>query len=93
MCVGIPRKIVEISNPETNLAMIEVNGKKHEINIAFLVDADHPVESCVGEWALINLGFAMSRIDETEAHKTLELLRELGEAQMQMDAMLRNNKD
>ncbi len=74
MCVGIPRKIVEISNPETNLAMIAV-------------------ESCVGEWALINLGFAMSRIDETEAHKTLELLRELGEAQMQMDAMLRNNKD
>jgi hydrogenase maturation factor len=36
MCVGIPRKIVEISNPETNLAMIEINGKKHEINIAFL---------------------------------------------------------
>ncbi|MEO1916867.1 MAG: HypC/HybG/HupF family hydrogenase formation chaperone [Candidatus Thioglobus sp.] len=51
------------------------------------------MESCVGEWALINLGLAMSRIDETEAHKTLELLRELGEAQMQMDAMLRNKKD
>ncbi len=50
------------------------------------------MESCVGEWALINLGFAMSRIDEAEAHKTLELLRELGEAQMQMDAMLRNDQ-
>jgi hydrogenase expression/formation protein HypC len=48
------------------------------------------VESCVGEWALINLGLAMGRIDENEAHKTLELLRELGEVQMQMDAMLRS---
>jgi len=35
----------------------------------------------------------MSRIDANEDHKTVELLRELGEAQMQMDAMLRNNKD
>ncbi|HIC40033.1 MAG TPA: HypC/HybG/HupF family hydrogenase formation chaperone [Piscirickettsiaceae bacterium] len=92
MCVGIPRKIIEISNPETNLAMVDVNGVKREVNIAYLVDADHPVDSCVGEWALINLGFAMSRIDEDEAHKTLELLRELGEAQMQMDAMLRGSK-
>ena len=90
MCVGIPRKIVEISNPETNLAMIEVNGEKHEVNIALIVDKDHPVESCVGEWALINLGLAMGRIDVNEAHKTLELLRELGEVQMQMDAMLRS---
>ncbi|SFV80491.1 [NiFe] hydrogenase metallocenter assembly protein HypC [hydrothermal vent metagenome] len=92
MCVGIPRKIIEISNPETNLAMVDVNGVKREVNIAYLVDADHPVDSCVGEWALINLGFAMSRIDEDEAHKTLELLRELGEVQMQMDAMLRGSK-
>jgi hydrogenase expression/formation protein HypC len=92
MCVGIPRKIIEISNPETNLAMVDVNGVKREVNIAYLVDADHPVDSCVGEWALINLGFAMSRIDEDEAHKTLELLRELGEAQMQMDAMLRGSE-
>ena len=92
MCVGIPRKIIEISNPETNLAMVDVNGVKREVNIAYLVDADHPVDSCVGEWALINLGFAMSRIDEDEAHKTLELLRELGEVQMQMDAMLRGSE-
>jgi hydrogenase expression/formation protein HypC len=69
-----------------------VNGVKREVNIAYLVDADHPVDSCVGEWALINLGFAMSRIDEDEAHKTLELLRELGEVQMQMDAMLRGSE-
>ena len=93
MCVGIPRKIIEISNPENNLAMIEVNGVKHEINIAPIVEADRPVDSCVGDWALIHMGFAMRRIDEAEATKILELLRELGEVQLQMDVTLRNKQE
>ena len=92
MCVGIPRKIIEITDPITNLAMVDVNGVNQQVNISYLVDVDHPVESCVGEWAVISMmGLAMSRVSEDEASKTLELLRELGEAQLQMDAMLRGS--
>ena len=43
--------------------------------------------SCVGEWVLIHVGFAMSRIDDDEAVKTLEILTELGEAQAELEAM------
>ncbi len=89
MCVGIPRKIIEISNPGVNLAIIEVNGVKHEINISYLVDTDHPVESCVGDWALVYMGLAMNRITKDEANKTLDLLREMGEIQLTMDASLK----
>ncbi len=84
------KKIVKINNPETNLAMVDVNGVKHQVNIAYLVDADHPVGSCVGDWALIYMGLAMNCVSEDEVAKTLELLRELGEVQLQMDAMLNN---
>ena len=47
----------------------------------------HPPESCVGDWVLLHVGFAMSRIDEAEAAETLRILTELGEAQAELDAM------
>jgi len=85
MCVAIPRKIIEISDAQKNLAMIDVNGVKKQVNIALIVDANHPAESCVGDWALINMGLAMGRVSEKEAARTLELLRELAAVQLQMD--------
>ena len=87
MCVGIPGKIVNITDPENKLAIVDVAGVKREVNIACIVDGEHSVDSCLGDWVLIHVGFAMSRLDEEEAQKTLELLRELGEAQIQLDAM------
>ena len=48
---------------------------------------DHPVASCVGDWVLVHVGFAMSRIDEAEAAETLQILTELGEAQAEIEAM------
>ena len=87
MCLGIPGRIVEITHPEHKLAMVDVLGVRREINIACIVDDHHPVAACVGDWVLVHVGFAMSRIDENEARLTLEVLQQLGEAQAELQAM------
>lgn len=87
MCLGIPGQIVEISDPQKKLGIVDVSGVKRPINLACIVDENHSVDSCVGDWVLVHVGFAMSRIDEEEAQKTLALLIELGEAQAEIEAM------
>ncbi len=47
MCVGIPGKIIKITNPKTKLAMVDVSGVKREINIACIVDKEHSVNEIV----------------------------------------------
>jgi len=85
MCLGIPGQIVEITDEDKKLAVVNVSGVKRQINITCIVDETHPPQSCVGDWVLMHVGFAMSRIDEVEAAKTLEVLTELGEVQREMD--------
>ena len=87
MCLGIPGLIVEITSEANKLATVEVLGVRREINIACIVNAEHPVASCVGDWVLVHVGFAMSRIDEKEARLTLEVLHMLGETQAELLAM------
>mgnify|MGYP001554472077 FL=1 len=87
MCLGIPGQIVELTDAENLIAKVDVAGVQRPVNIACVVDAEHPAESCVGSWVLVHVGFAMSRIDEEEAHKTLALLSALGEAQDEIAAM------
>lgn len=87
MCLGIPGQIVEIVDAQKKLAKVDVSGVKRQVNIACIVNDEHPVDSCVGDWVLVHVGFAMTRINEEEARKTLELLIELGEAQKEIDAM------
>jgi hydrogenase expression/formation protein HypC len=87
MCLGIPGQIVAIVNEDMNLATVEVAGVRRAVNIAYIVDAEHPVAACVGDWVLVHVGFAMVRIDEREAALTLALLRELGELQAELDTM------
>jgi hydrogenase expression/formation protein HypC len=60
------------------LGIVHVSGVRREIHLACIVDDEHPIESCVGDWVLVHVGFAMSRIDETEAAQTLALLAEFG---------------
>jgi hydrogenase expression/formation protein HypC len=79
MCLGIPGQIIEITDVKQKLAVVNVGGVKRQVNIACIVDEQHPVESCVGDWALIHVGFAMNRINEKEAMETLQLLEELAE--------------
>ncbi|MEW5707292.1 HypC/HybG/HupF family hydrogenase formation chaperone [Pelomicrobium sp.] len=87
MCLGIPGQIVEVTDSDKKLAIVDVGGVRRTVNIACIVDEAHPAAACVGDWVLVHVGFAMSRIDEEEAARTLELLTQLGEAQAEIQAM------
>ncbi|MFA6206649.1 MAG: HypC/HybG/HupF family hydrogenase formation chaperone, partial [Methylocystis sp.] len=76
MCLGIPGCIVSIDNADDLVATVDVSGVRRQINISCIVDEAHPVESCVGDWVLVHVGFAMSRINAAEAAETLRLLQE-----------------
>lgn len=75
MCLAIPGKIVEIVDQENRIAKVEVGGVKRNVNIGMLSEDD----THIGDYVLIHVGFAMSKVDEHEAHETLRLLQELGE--------------
>lgn len=81
MCLAIPGQIVEILDPEAQLAKAEVSGVRRNINIGLVSAEDEQVQ--VGDWVLIHVGFALSRIDEEEAQVTLRALEEIGEAYRQ----------
>ncbi|MDX1345614.1 MAG: HypC/HybG/HupF family hydrogenase formation chaperone [Sedimenticolaceae bacterium] len=87
MCLGIPGQILEITDAENSMAKVDVSGVRREVNIACIIDDSHPADECVGDWVLVHVGFAMSRIDEDEARQTLAILSELGEVQAELDSM------
>jgi hydrogenase expression/formation protein HypC len=76
MCLGIPGEIVELDDDNPHLAKVEITGVRRTINIGLLED-EHLVE---GDWVLIHVGFAMSKIDEDEAARALEGLQLMGQA-------------
>ena len=76
MCLGIPGEIVEILADRDDLAMVSVEGVKRVVNIGLLEG-----ETIVpGDWILIHVGFALSKIDEREAKASLEWLTGVGDA-------------
>ncbi len=77
MCLGIPARIIAITDTRRHLARVDVAGVQREVNITCVLGEDQTAEACVGQWVLIHAGFAMSRVDEGEARKTLTLLAEL----------------
>ncbi|MGI8421197.1 MAG: HypC/HybG/HupF family hydrogenase formation chaperone [Gaiellaceae bacterium] len=74
MCLAIPGRVVEIVDEARCLAQVEVAGVRRTVNIG-LLDGVGP-----DDWVLIHVGFALSKIDEEEAHATLLLLQQMGEA-------------
>ena len=86
MCLGIPGQIVAIINADDALATVDIAGVRRPVNIAFIMD-DRSADECIGDWVLVHVGFAMSRIDADEAARTLALLEELGEMQAELEAM------
>ena len=76
MCLGIPGEVVEIRADRPDLAMVDVSGVRRAIHIG-LLDEDPPVP---GDWVLIHVGFALSKIDEEEARASLEFLESIGRA-------------
>ena len=81
MCLAIPGKIVEIVDAENDIAKVEVGGVRRNINIGMLDKGD----ARIGDYVLIHVGFAMSKIDEKEAEETLRLLEALGSYETEMD--------
>jgi hydrogenase expression/formation protein HypC len=81
MCLAIPGKIVEIVDVENCIAKVEVGGVKRNVNIGML-DKD---ETHIGDYVLIHVGFAMSKVDEKEAEETLRTLQELGQYQEELE--------
>jgi hydrogenase expression/formation protein HypC len=74
MCLAIPGQVVALG-PEPHLAVVEVSRVRRKINIDLL--KDQPV--AVGDWVLIHVGFAMTRISDRDAQEQLRLLKMLGE--------------
>src|SRR3974390_545309 len=87
MCLGIPGCIIRIDDAENMIATVDICGVRRQINVSCIVDEVHPVEACIGDWVLVHVGFAMSRIDADEAAATLKLLSELGEAQAELESI------
>ena len=76
MCLGIPGQVVELLESHEHLAKVEVAGVRRTINIGLLED-----EGIVpGDWVLIHVGFALSKIDEQEAAAALQFLEGIGQA-------------
>lgn len=73
MCLAIPGQVVEVLDEANQLAEVEVSGVRRTVNVSLLGEG---TGAQPGEWVLIHVGFALSRIDEREAHATLQLLRE-----------------
>ena len=74
MCLGIPGQVVEFVDRDNHIAKVEVSGVRRNVNVGLLAG-----EVGVGDWVLIHVGFALSKIDEEEATATREFLESLGE--------------
>jgi hydrogenase expression/formation protein HypC len=81
MCLAIPGRIVELSPEQKGLAKVDVAGVKRNVNITLL--EEDGVQA--GDWILIHVGFAMSKIEEAQAHDQLRMLAALGEDEMAID--------
>jgi hydrogenase expression/formation protein HypC len=76
MCLAIPGKIIEISSDNPDSALVDVVSVRRRIDLGLLQD-DRPEP---GDWVLIHVGFAMSKISEQDAHGQMQTLRMMGEA-------------
>jgi hydrogenase expression/formation protein HypC len=77
VCLAIPGQLVDVVDEDKRLARVDVGGVRRTVNVGLLDGADGRAEP--GDWVLIHVGFAMSKIDEGEALATLKLLEDMGE--------------
>jgi hydrogenase expression/formation protein HypC len=88
MCLGIPGEVIEVLTDRPDLARVDVSGVKRAINIGLL--AEETVGP--GDWVLIHVGFALSKIDEEEAKAAMEFLEGIGKAYEDEIAALRDSE-
>lgn len=72
MCLAVPAQVVSLAD-DSDLAVVDLQGIRREINIALVRD-DGVAE---GSWVLVHVGFALSIVDEDEARRSMALLQEL----------------
>ena len=77
VCLAIPGRVLEVVDAANHIARVEVVGVRRKINVGLLADGEGPGPQ-PGDWVLIHVGFALSKIDEEEAHATLQLLQRMG---------------
>jgi hydrogenase expression/formation protein HypC len=86
MCLAIPGQVLEIVDEPNRLARVDVAGVKRNVNVGLLDGEDGGVGP--GDWVLIHVGFAISKVDEEEAEATLKLLAEMGsEYEQELDEL------
>ena len=83
MCLGIPGRIVDVPDRRAGLATVDISGVRRSVSVALVDEPAAPIEP--GDWVLVHVGFALSRIDEAQAHETLELLRQGVVLQRELD--------
>ena len=87
MCLGIPGEVIGLHPEQPDLAKVDVSGVRRLINIGLLSD-DPPAP---GEWVLIHVGFALSKIDEGEAAAAMQFLEGIGKSYDDEIAALRES--
>lgn len=88
MCLGIPGKITDIVDENNSIARVEVSGVRRNVNVA-LVSSEGIAP---GDWVLIHVGFAMSKINESEAQETMKVLASMGDVYTDELRMLRESQ-
>ena len=83
MCLAIPGQIIEIDGERPELAKVDVGGVRRNVNIGLLTGPDNCVQA--GDWILIHVGFALSKIAEEQAQDQLRMLRAMGEEMLALE--------
>ncbi len=78
MCLAIPGQILELVDEANQIAKVDVVGVRRNVNVSLLGDEHDGAGAQPGDWVLIHVGFALSKVDEEEAHATLRLLEQMG---------------
>lgn len=81
MCLAIPGQVVELSAEQPLLVKVDVGGVRRNVNVGLLEDG----AVAVGDWILIHVGFALSKIGEAEARDQLRMLRAMGEDELALE--------
>ena len=81
MCLAIPGQVVEFFPEQPALVKVDVGGVRRNVNVGLLEDG----ELALGDWVLIHVGFALSKVSESEAADQLKMLRAMGEDELAME--------
>lgn len=85
MCLGIPCQIESIVDASNRLARVNLAGVRREVNIACVMENDR-CDDLIGCWVIVHAGFALEKLDEAAALRTLQLLAELEQSQSEPGA-------